>query len=79
MRREGGRAFLGKSIEAAIDGDWKLVHNSPFGPLELFNLRNDPGETHNLAGRERKKLDDLARLLQAHIQAAGAVPWQKRL
>lgn len=78
VRREGGRAFLGKSIEAVIDGDWKLAHNSPFGPLELFNLREDPGEAHNLAGRERKKLDQLARLLQGHIQAAGGVPWQKR-
>jgi len=77
VRREGGRAFLGKSIDAVIDGDWKLVHNSPFAPLELFNLRDDPGETRNLAGREGKKLDELSRLLQHHIQAAGAMPWQK--
>ena len=78
VRREGGRPFLGMAIEAVIDGDWKLVHNSPFGPLELFNLRDDPGETHNLTSRERKKLDELSRLLQRHVQAAGGVPWQKR-
>ncbi|HUE17644.1 MAG TPA: sulfatase-like hydrolase/transferase [Planctomycetaceae bacterium] len=77
VRREGGRPFLGKSIDAVIDGDWKLVHNSPFAPLELFNLRDDPGEAHNRADRERKKLDELARLLQHHTQTAGAVPWQK--
>src|SRR4029077_20931258 len=51
MRREGGRGFHGKSIDAVIEGDWKLVQNSPFGPLELFNLRDDPGETRNVAPR----------------------------
>ncbi len=50
-----------------IDGDWKLVHNSPFRPLELFNLREDPGETRNLAGRagRKRKLDELTRALAA--------------
>lgn len=78
MRREGGPAFLGKSNDAVIEGDWKLVHNSPFSRLELFNLRDDPGETRDLARRERTKFAELSRLLQQHIQAAGAVPWQKQ-
>ena len=77
MRREGGRPFLGHSIDAVIEADWKLVHNSPFGPLELFNLREDPGEHRDLARQEPKRLQHLASLLQQHIQAAGAVPWQK--
>lgn len=28
--------------------DWKYVHRYPYGPHELYDLRNDPGETHNL-------------------------------
>ncbi len=44
----------------------------------LANLRDDPGETHNLAGCERKELGKLSRLLQRQVQAAGGVPWQKR-
>ncbi len=76
-RREGGRGYLGKSIDAVIEKDWKLLQNSPFGPLELFNLRDDPGETRNLAAREKEQVETLSRLLQRHVQDAGAVPWQK--
>ena len=28
--------------------EWKYVHRYPFGPNELYNLLNDPGEDHNL-------------------------------
>ena len=30
---------------------WKYVHRFPQGPHELYNLREDPGETENLYGR----------------------------
>jgi arylsulfatase A-like enzyme len=76
MRREGGPGFWGEEIEAVIDGDWKLVHNSPFRPLELFNLATDPTESHDLASREPRIRDRLARELQLHRQQVGAVPWQ---
>jgi len=76
MRREGGPGFWGGENAAVIDGDWKLVHNSPFGPLELFNLAHDPMESHDLANREPKIRDRLARELQLHVQRAGATPWQ---
>ena len=35
-RREGGLRFNGKTIEAVRHGPWKLLQNSPFGPLELI-------------------------------------------
>jgi arylsulfatase A-like enzyme len=75
-RREGGRPYGGKTIDAVRQGDWKLLQNSPFGPLELYNLRTDPAEKHNLVAKERKKVQELSTALQAHIQQAGAVPWQ---
>lgn len=77
VRREGGLAYGGKSYQALIRGDWKLLQNDPYSPLELYNLRDDPQETRNLAGTEKKKLNELATALRAHIQRGGATPWQK--
>lgn len=76
-RREGGLAYGGKTIEAVISGDWKLLQNSPFAPQELYNLREDPREQHNLAGKNRAQFKELAAALRRHIQRGGAVPWQK--
>jgi arylsulfatase A-like enzyme len=77
VRREGGPAYGGKSYEALIRGDWKLLQNDPFSPLELYNLRDDPQETTNLAASNRKVFNELSAALRAHIQRGGAVPWQK--
>jgi hypothetical protein len=42
----------------------------------LYNLKDDPGETRDLAATEREKFNELAVLLRRHLQQAGAVPWQ---
>lgn len=76
VRREGGPPYAGKTIEALRSGDWKLVQDSPFGPLELFNLALDPGETMSLAAKTPKKLAELRASLQKHIQIGGRTPWQ---
>ena len=76
-RREGGLRYGGKTIEAVIRGDWKLLQNSPFAPLELYNLKADPLEQHNLVGRNKKVYRDLAAALRRQIQRGGRVPWQR--
>lgn len=78
VRREGGAAYGGKSYEALIRGDWKLLQNDPYSPLELYNLKDDPQETRNLAATERKVFNELAAALRAQIQRGGATPWQAR-
>jgi len=76
VRREGGLAYGGKSYEAIIRGEWKLLQNDPYSPLELYNLKNDPQEQEDLAAKQRKVFAELAAALRAHIQRGGGTPWQ---
>jgi len=77
-RREGGMRYGGKTIHAVRRDDWKLVHNSPWEPMELYNLRDDPLEKTNLAGKNVQKFHELAAALRGYIQRSGAVPWQRQ-
>jgi len=76
-RREGGGRYQGQDYYALRRGDWKLVHNTPFEPLELYNLKDDPYETTNLANKNKKVFNDMSNALRLHLQRAGQVPWQK--
>ncbi|MGH7199505.1 MAG: sulfatase-like hydrolase/transferase, partial [Planctomycetaceae bacterium] len=47
------------------DGDWKLMEFFEDGRLELYNLREDIGETHNLAETMPEKVKELHAQLTA--------------
>ena len=76
IRREGGTAYGGKTIEAFRRGDWKLLQDSPFAPLELYDLKSDPKETTDLAAKERQIFNQLSAGLRRQIQRGGQTPWQ---
>jgi len=76
VRREGGPVYGGRSYEALIRGDWKLLQNDPYSPLELYNLKDDPGERHDLSKTHKKIYQELATALRGHIQRGGKTPWQ---
>ena len=76
VRREGGPAYGGKSYEALIRGDWKLMQNDPWSPLELYNLKSDPQEQTNLATQAPKVFRELSETLRQHIQRGGTTAWQ---
>ncbi|MCB1206225.1 MAG: sulfatase-like hydrolase/transferase [Verrucomicrobiae bacterium] len=77
VRREGGRAYGGKSYEAIVRGEWKLMQNDPYSPLELYQLKNDPQETTNVAEKAPKVFNELSAALARQIQKGGSIPWQK--
>jgi arylsulfatase A-like enzyme len=76
VRREGGIAYAGKSYEAIIRGNWKLMQNNPFAPRELYNLQDDPLETNDVAAKQRKIFNELSTALSRQIQIGGSTPWQ---
>jgi len=57
---------------AVREGDWKFIEWYEGGPLELYNLKDDPSEAHNLADENPEQRDTLAKLLSAWREEVGA-------
>ena len=75
IRREGSQRFLGLCQHAVRRGDVKLLHNSPFEPLELYDLGDDPYETTDHSKADQDTFGEMSRILQAEMQVNGSVPW----
>jgi len=76
VRREGGNAYMGLAYHALIQGKWKLMRNSPFAPLELFDLHSDPEETTDVIDENPQVANHMKRLMREHVQRGGRVRWQ---
>jgi len=76
MWREGGLVHQGASTEALRQGDWKLVRDNVFAPIELYNLKDDPQETTDLANKEKSTYRNLSLAMRRQMQRGGSVPWQ---
>ena len=80
-------AFTGKPIQrealfwehegnAAVRvGDWKLVRLGRGGPWELYNLKSDRTEQHNLAAEYPDRAKELATQWDAWAQRAHVIPY----
>ena len=75
VRREDGR-YGGRDYYAIRKGDYKLLQNSPYEVMKLYDLRVDPMEQIALIDNH-DMYHSLFKALQDHIIKAGAIPWQK--
>lgn len=76
VRREGFR-FGGKAYYAARRDGYKLLQNTPFDPLEYFNIVEDYQEKKPLDPASSEEFYRLNLELQEHIRHSGRIPWQK--
>jgi arylsulfatase len=56
-------------------GDLKLVAAGRKGPWELYDLKKDRTELHDLAGAMPEKVAEMAALWQAYAERANVLPW----
>lgn len=55
---------IGMNYFSAIrKGDWKLVYSLRTGKKELYNLKDDIGENHDVSDQNRAKSEELTKLL----------------
>lgn len=76
FHEQGGRMALRK-------GDWKLVQynieKNPQGPVELYNLRNDPSEKNDLAQKFPDEVKKLRKIMLAERVPSTLFPfaWER--
>lgn len=75
MRREGGQ-YGGQAYYAARFKDFKILQNTPYQPIENFNIGQDYQEQEPLSIQEEPWFKQLKTALQEHIRRSGRVPWQ---
>jgi arylsulfatase A len=62
----------GRPAGAVRDGDWKYISWYDTGRVELYNLKNDPIESHDLAAEQVERVAELDRQLSAWKKEIGA-------
>jgi hypothetical protein len=45
--------------------------------MELYNVKEDPQETNNLADKEKSTFRNLSAVLRRQVQRGGSIPWQR--
>jgi len=77
VRREGGR-HGGQAYYATRYKEHKILQNSPYEALQIYNIQEDELEQTPLVSEKNENFRKLQMALQEHIRKSGAVPWQKK-
>ena len=79
VRREGNMNYGGLAYYAARRGNYKILQNTPWEPIQFFDLATDPVEQKPLdpAIDFRDIYRQLFQSQMEHIRLSGTVPWQK--
>ncbi|WP_146901425.1 arylsulfatase [Adhaeribacter aerolatus] len=67
--------FEHEGNRAVRQGDWKLLSSYPENKWELYNLKTDRTELHDLSQSQPEKVKALASLYDAWASRAGVVPF----
>lgn len=76
VRREGNMNYGGQVYYAARYKNYKLVQNTPFEAVEMFDLDADPMEQSPITDKKDPMFQKLFMGLAEHIRLAGSIPWQ---
>jgi arylsulfatase len=78
-----GKTYTGHDVlywehqgnRAVRKGDWKIVSSYPDNVWELYNIKDDRTELHNLASGQPEKVKELENLYHAWAAKAGVKEW----
>lgn len=76
VRREGNFRYGGMAYYASRYRDYKILQNTPWEPIQFFNLKDDPKEQHPIVEKDSEPYERLFKGLMEHIRQAGMIPWQ---
>ena len=77
VRREGNLNYGGLAYYAARFGQLKILQNTPWEPMQYFNIDNDPYEKKALDKQGNREYEQLFMELTEHIRTAGSIPWER--